>query len=57
MDDGIINSWCFNYVECLDSTPFAAIIVMVENLESFLSLRSQQQNDILSIFIYVNDII
>ena len=42
MDDEIIYSLCFNSVECFDSTPSAAIIVLVENLESLLSLRSQQ---------------
>ena len=42
MDDKIIYSWCFNSVEYFDSTPSAAIIVLVEELESFSSLRSQQ---------------
>ena len=42
MDDEIIYSWCFNSVECFDSTPSAAIIVLVKNLESFSSLKSQQ---------------
>ena len=41
MDDEIIYSWCFNFVECFDSTPYVAIIVLVENLESLLSLKSQ----------------
>ena len=42
MDDEIIYSWSFNYVKYFDSTPSAATIVLVENLESLLSLRSQQ---------------
>ena len=42
MDDEIIYSWCFNYVECFGSTPYAAIIVLVENLESLSSLKSQK---------------
>ena len=41
MDDEIIYSWSFYYVEYFDSTPSAAIIVLVENLKSFSSLRSQ----------------
>ena len=41
MDDEIIYYWCFNYVKCFDSTPSPAIIVLVDNLESFSSLRSQ----------------
>ena len=41
MDDEIIYSWCFNDVECFDSTPFAAIIILDKDLESFSSLRSQ----------------
>ena len=36
MDDEFIFSGCFNFVECFDSTPFAAIIFLVKNLESFL---------------------
>ena len=39
MNDDIIYSWCFNSVECFDSTPSAAIIVLVENLESLLTKR------------------
>ena len=42
MDDEIIYSWCFSSVECFDSTPSAAIIVLVDKLESLWSLRSQQ---------------
>ena len=34
MDDEIIHSWCFHDVECFDSTPFAAIIILDEDLES-----------------------
>ena len=41
MDDEIIYSWCFNDVECFDSTPSAAIIILDKDLESFSSLRSQ----------------
>ena len=41
MDDAIIHSWCFHDVECFDSTPSVAIIILDEYLESFLSLRSQ----------------
>ena len=43
MDDEIIYSWCFNYVEYFDSIASAAIIVFVENLESLTILRSQQE--------------
>ena len=32
MDDDIIYSWCFNSVECFDSTPSDAIIVLVKKL-------------------------
>ena len=42
MDDEIIYSWCFHDVECFDSTPSAAIIILDKDLESFSSLRSQQ---------------
>ena len=42
MDDEIIHSWCFHDVECFDSTPSAAIIILDKDMESFLSLRSQQ---------------
>ena len=41
MDDEIIYSWCLNIVECFNSTPSAAIIILNEDLESFSSLRSQ----------------
>ena len=43
MDDEIIYSWCFNDVECFDSTPSAAIIILDKYMESFSSLRSQQR--------------
>ena len=42
MDDEIIHSWCFHDVECFNSTPSAAIIILDKDLESFSSLRSQQ---------------
>ena len=42
MDDEIIHSWCFHDVECFDSTPSAAIIILDKDLESFSSLRSKQ---------------
>ena len=42
MDDEIIYSWCYNDVECFDSTPSATIIILDKDLESFSSLRSQQ---------------
>ena len=42
MDNEIIHSWCFHDVECFDSTPSAAIIILDEDLERFLSLKSQQ---------------
>ena len=45
MDDEIIHSWCFHDVECFDSTPSAAIIILDKDLESFSSLRSQQLKD------------
>ena len=32
MDDEIIYSWCFNSVECFDSTSSAAIIIFNEDL-------------------------
>ena len=41
MDDEIIHSWCFHDVECFDSTPSAAIIILDKDLESFSSLRFQ----------------
>ena len=41
MDDEIIYCWCFNSVECFDSTSFTTIIVLVDILESLLSLQSQ----------------
>ena len=44
MDDEIIYSWCFHDVECFDSTPSAAIIILDKDLESFSSLRSQQEH-------------
>ena len=47
MDDEIIYSWCFNDVECFDSTPSAAIIILDKDLESFSSLRSQQTHVVL----------
>ena len=43
MDDEIIHSWCFHDVECFDSTPSAAIIILDKDLESFSSLRSQHE--------------
>ena len=42
MDDEIIHSWCFHDVECFDSTPSTAIIILDKDLDSFSSLRSQQ---------------
>ena len=42
MDDEIIHYWCFLDVECFDSIPSAVIIILDKDLESFLSLRSQQ---------------
>ena len=45
MDDEIIHSWCFHDVECFDSTPSASIIILDKDLESFSSLRSQQEDD------------
>ena len=35
MDGEIIHSWCFHDVECFDSTPFAAIIILDKDLKSF----------------------
>ena len=35
IDDEIIYSWCFNSVECFDSTPSAAIIILDKDLRSF----------------------
>ena len=43
MDDKIICSWCFNFIECFDSISFGTIIVLIKTLESLLSLRSQQK--------------
>ena len=43
MDDEIIYSWCFHDVECFDSTPSAAIIILDKDLESFSSLKSQHE--------------
>ena len=42
MDDETIHSWCFHDIECFDSTPSAAIIILDKYLESFSSLRSHQ---------------
>ena len=52
MDDEIIYSWCFHDVEYFDSTPSAAIIILDKDLESFSSLRSQQEIE--EILIYLN---
>ena len=41
MDNEITYSWCFNCVECFDSTSSAAIIILIKKLESFSSLKSQ----------------
>ena len=43
MYDEIIYSWCFNFVECFDSTPFSAIIFVVDILNNFSSLRSLRE--------------
>ena len=40
MADEIIYSWRVNSIECFDSTTFDVIIILVEDLESFLSLKS-----------------
>ena len=37
MDDETIYSWCFKSVESFDSTPFSAIIILDDDLESFSS--------------------
>ena len=50
MDDEIIHSWCFHDVECFDSTPSVAIIILDKNLESFSSLKSQHKVGQLSLF-------
>ena len=50
MDDEIIYSWCFNDVECFDSTPSAAIIILDKDLESFSSLRSQKNPHRIKVF-------
>ena len=42
MDDEIIYSWCFNFVNCYDLTSSTTIIVWVKNLESSSSLKSLQ---------------
>ena len=44
IDDKIIYSRYFNFVECFDSTSFATFYVLIKTLESLLS-RSSQQND------------
>ena len=43
MDDKIIYSRCFNFVECFDSTSFSTIIILIETLESLSNLRSLQR--------------
>ena len=54
MDDEIIYSWCFNNVECFDSTPSVAIIILDRDLESFLSFRSHQRGgDTYARYIYI----
>ena len=55
MDDEIIYSWCFNSSECFDSTPSAAIIILDEDLESFLSLKSQQV--VVKMVIFIEDLL
>ena len=54
MDDDIIYSWCFNDVECFDSTPSAALIILVKVLESFSSLISKQSRHL---FISFNEVL
>ena len=44
MNDEIIYSWCFHDVECFDSTPSAAIIILDNDLESFSSLKIPASN-------------
>ena len=39
MDDEIIYSWCFHDVECFDSTPSVAIIILDKDLESFSMIQ------------------
>ena len=41
IDDKIIYSWCFNFVEYFDSTSFATIDVLVKTVESLSNFRSQ----------------
>ena len=41
MDDEIIYSWCFNLVECFDSTSSIVIISLTKTVESLSSFRSQ----------------
>ena len=41
MDNEIIYSWCFNYVECSDSTPSTAIIVLVKKLGELVEPQIQ----------------
>ena len=55
MDDEIIYSWCFNDVECFDSTPSTAIIILDKDLESFSSLRSQHKESFIHARI-INDL-
>ena len=45
MDDEIIYSWCFKVFECFDSTPSAAIIILVEDLESFCRASNPSSNN------------
>ena len=47
MDDEIIYYWCFHDVECFDSTPSVAIIILDKDLEGFSSMSSQHLYDLL----------
>ena len=40
IDERIIYSWCFIFVECLDLTSSAAIDILIQNMESLSSLNS-----------------
>ena len=43
IDDKIIYSWCFKFVECFDSASFIAFNVLIKTLESLSSLSSHKK--------------
>ena len=46
MDDEIIYSLCFNFIEYFDTTSLATIDILIKILERFSSLKSQHQHEL-----------